>query len=200
MRKQLSGAALATFALMTTAAAAYRAGEVKIAFVDTAVLQQQAPGRAEAEGQMRAIDGELQKKGKPLRDSGQALQKLAQAEMAKTDTAGRGKRMQVLMSADSALQLKVQELQQQAQQQSQAIVGPIIQNIRNSLDLIREEGGYTAIFDIGQTGGASEVVAWDKNLDITYKVIARMKIEAAKPKPPSKVPVPKSGGGGGLPK
>src|SRR5688572_17764098 len=112
MRKQLAGGTWEDFRLMKTGAAVYGAGEQRIGFVDTNVLMSQAPGRAEAEAQFKAAMENLQKQAKTLQDSAIALKKLYDAEMAKTDTAGRGKRVGVLETANDSLTAKGQKLQQ----------------------------------------------------------------------------------------
>jgi outer membrane protein len=197
MRKQMAGAAMATGALMLTGAAAYRAAEVKVAFVNVATLMEMAPGRAEAEAQLQKEGGELQKQNKVLNDSMSVLQKRAETEMGKLDSAGKAKLQKELRTAADSLEAKANKLNMAGQALQNALALPIMTLIRNSVDAIREENGYSFLVDINdQRQGGNVVVSYDKNLDITEKVIARMKIEAAKPKPASKIPLPKSGGGG----
>ena len=50
---------------------------------------------------------------------------------------------------------------------------PIMEQIQRIIDEIRSEEGYAMIFDVGATSGG--VVAADRNLDITPRVIARLK-------------------------
>jgi len=62
------------------------------------------------------------------------------------------------------------------------LVKPIMDQIRKVLDEIRQEDGYAFILDAGSEAGV--IVAADRNLDITEKVIARLKpvtASAAKP-------------------
>ena len=44
--------------------------------------------------------------------------------------------------------------------------------IRETLEEVRVEGGYTAILDVAASG---VIVAMDKNLDLTEKVIGRLR-------------------------
>jgi outer membrane protein len=64
-------------------------------------------------------------------------------------------------------------------------VKPIMDQIRKVLDDIRQEDGYAFILDAGSDAGV--IVAADRNLDITEKVITRLKpvpITAASPGAP----------------
>ena len=55
------------------------------------------------------------------------------------------------------------------------LIQPIFDRINKVLGDIRVEDGYTAILDVNPGNGAGTVVALDKNLDITDRVIARVK-------------------------
>ncbi len=59
------------------------------------------------------------------------------------------------------------------QQRQMELVKPIMDQIRKVLDDIRQEDGYAFILDAGSEAGV--IVAADRNLDITEKVIARLK-------------------------
>ena len=95
------------------------------------------------------------------------------------------------------------QMEQQMQQKQFELLQPIMNQIKAVLETIRNEEGYTFIFDVDAEGGL--IVAADKNLDITERVIARLRPAttakpdsakapaAAKPapagiKPPSKPP------------
>ena len=58
------------------------------------------------------------------------------------------------------------------------LVKPIMERVQSVIEAIRSEDGYAMIFDVGSQ--TSVIVAADKNLDITDKVMARMK---AAPRP-----------------
>jgi outer membrane protein len=56
-------------------------------------------------------------------------------------------------------------------------MAPITDAVKKVLDDIREEGGYAMIFD--NAPGASNIVSADKNLDITDRVISRLRATPA---------------------
>ena len=64
-------------------------------------------------------------------------------------------------------------LDQQMQARQVELVKPIMDQIRKVLDDIRQEDGYAFILDAGSEAGV--IVAADRNLDITEKVISRLK-------------------------
>jgi outer membrane protein len=74
-------------------------------------------------------------------------------------------------------QKRAGDLDQQMQQRQMELVKPIMDQIRKVLDDIRAEDGYAFILDAGSEAGV--IVAADRNLDITEKVISRLKPIAA---------------------
>jgi Skp family chaperone for outer membrane proteins len=73
------------------------------------------------------------------------------------------------------VQQKMQELDQTSQQRQMEINRPLVDQVKLALEDLRVEGGYTMIFDIG--GNVNPVVAWDKNLDITDRVTAKLRTQ-----------------------
>ncbi len=68
-------------------------------------------------------------------------------------------------------------------------MAPIQEEVRKVLDDIRGEDGYSLILD--HTPGQSPIVSADKNLDITDRVVARLRTLAAngmKPAAPNAKP------------
>ena len=56
-------------------------------------------------------------------------------------------------------------------------MAPIMEGLRKVLDDVRQEGGYSFIFDV--TAGAF-IVSADKNLDITDRVLSKLRLSAPK--------------------
>jgi outer membrane protein len=75
------------------------------------------------------------------------------------------------------LQTKNQQLQQQAQQRQNELMAPIMEQVKKVLDDIRLEDGYAMII----TGDPNLILSYDKNLDITDRVVARLKTVASTP-------------------
>jgi outer membrane protein len=161
----------------------------RFAYIDSRALLAQAPGRAEAEAQfqkeMQSYQQQVQKMGDSLNTMMAAYTK---AELTLSPSAKEA-RQKTIRDKEAAYQERVQGLQEQAQQRQGELMGPIMQLINTAISDVRAQDGYSFIFDVGAQGGV--VVAADTTLNITDKVLARLKTISARPA--SSVPVPNSG-------
>ena len=154
-------------------------GPQKFAYINSQVILDRAPGRAAAESTFnKEIEGyktQVQKLG----DSLQSLFADFEKNQATMTATARDAKQKELATKQQDYQGRVQQLEQQAQQRQFELVQPMMEQIRTVLEEIRNEGGYAFIFDIAAQGGS--VVAYDKNLDLTDRVISRLKPIAIKP-------------------
>ena len=152
----------------------------KFAYINSQLILDRAPGRAAAESlftkEMEGYRGQVQKLG----DSLQSLMSDFEKNQATMTAAVRDTKQKELLTKQQDYQNRVGQLEEQARQRQFELVQPMMDQIRKVLDEIRTEDGYSFIFDIAAQGGA--VVAYDKNLDITERVISRLK--PIKPAPP----------------
>lgn len=167
-------------ALVLTAAASAPVMAQKIAYVDSKVILSRAPGRQAAEDtfnkEMDASRAQVQKMGDSLQTMIADYQKV-QATLAANV---REQREGAIRKKQEDYQKRAGELDQQMQQRQMELVKPIMDQIRKVLDDIRAEDGYAFILDAGSDAGV--IVAADRNLDITEKVISRLKpVTAAAP-------------------
>lgn len=170
-------------ALVLTAASAAPAlaqGAQKIAYIDSKVVLSRAPGRQAAEDtfnkEMEASRAQVQKMGDSLQTMIADYQKV-QSTLAATI---REQREAAIRKKQEDYQNRAGALDQQMQQRQMELVKPIMDQIRKVLDEIRQEEGYAFILDAGSDAGV--IVAADRNLDITEKVISRLKpVTAAAP-------------------
>ena len=167
-------------ALVSTAAAAVPAadpavaqGPQKIAYIDSKVVLSRAPGRQAAEDmfnkEMEASRTQVQRMGDSLQTMIADYQKV-QATLAANV---REQREAAIRKKQEDYQTRAGQLDQQMQQRQVELVKPIMDQIRKVLDEIRQEDGYAFILDAGSEAGV--IVAADRNLDITEKVISRLK-------------------------
>ena len=75
-----------------------------------------------------------------------------------------------IQAKEAEYQRRTQELEQKAQARQNELVQPIIDKIKKVIEEIRAEDGYAIIFNADQ---GSPIVAADKNLDITDRVLAQ---------------------------
>jgi outer membrane protein len=155
----------------------------KFAFVNSQQILAGAPGRAEAEAafekDMAGIRTSLQK----LQDSLNTMQEAFTKEEVSLSPAAKEARLKTMREKEAAWQQQAQKLQDQAQSRQEELMAPIMENVRKVLDDVRAEGGFSFIFDVSQ---GAFIVAADKNLDITDRVVAKLRLSAPKaatPKP-----------------
>lgn len=159
--------------------------QFKIAFVNMAILLDNAPGRTQAEStyarETRSYSDQLKKMNDSLNTLFTSYQK---AEPTLT-AAQKETRQKAMRDLQGALQDKQQQLSQQAQQRQNELMAPIMEQVKKVLDDIRTEDGYAMII----TGDPNLILSYDKNLDITDRVVARLKTVASTPAPKTGAPV-----------
>ncbi|MEK7402717.1 MAG: OmpH family outer membrane protein [Gemmatimonadota bacterium] len=174
--------------LVTLAAGTAEAqAALKIAYVNPQALFQSAPGRAEAQAAyQREAEGyrtELTK----MSDALTALVSDYQKNESKLLGPEKEKRQAVIQAREDSLRARQSELEQQANERQNQLMAPIMETVRKVLEDIRAEDGYAII--LSSEPGSSPILAADKNLDITERVVARLKtLAAAKPATPAKPP------------
>lgn len=180
--------ALALAAVLTGTAKAQQAS-FKIAYVNTAALLEAAPGRAQAESTFaKETDGyraQLKSMGDSLNAVIASYQK-AEPTLSATQKSSRQKSIQQM---EQQFQDRQNELQQRASQRQNELMQPIMEQVKKVLDDIRTEDGYAMI--IANDPGQSVIVSADKNLDITDRVVARLRtLSAPKPAANGAAPAP----------
>lgn len=173
--------AVAVLAAVPSFASA-QAGQ-KFAFVNSQALLQNAPGRADAEAtfekEMTGIRTQLAK----LQDSLQAMNEAWAKEEPTLQGAAKDARLKVLREKEQKWGEQAQKLQAQAQDRQEELMQPIMENLRKVLDDVRMDGGYSFIFDVA---AGAFIVSADKNLDITERVLSKMRLSAPKAAPAAK--------------
>jgi outer membrane protein len=155
----------------------------KFGYVNSAAILAQAPGRAEAEAQfnseVKAYQGQLQR----MSDSLQLLAATFDKEAPKLDSVTRETRAKSIRTKEADYQTRARQLDEQMQNRQAELVRPLMEQLQKIIEAVRAEDNYAMIFDVGSQ--TSVIVAADKNLDITEKVMARLK---AAPKPTATKP------------
>jgi outer membrane protein len=172
-----------SFATSSAIAQVGAAAPTKVAVVDSRVIMQQAPGRADAEASFEKEVAAYRVSVQKNRDSLAALEANYRKVEATLSPAVRETRQKDLEKKGADLQEKARTMEQQMQQKQYELLQPIMDQVRKILDDIRAENGYAVIFDIGAQG--NPLVAFENNLDITERVVTRLKAApppvAAKP-------------------
>jgi outer membrane protein len=191
MRALLRAAPVA-LALLTIVSLPLSAQGVKVAYVQTSALLEQAPGRAEAEAQFEKETGGYRDQIKKMSDSLNAMVASFEKTQGTLTAANRDARSKDLQAREAEFQRRSREIEQKAQARQNELVQPILDKIKAAIEDVRVEGGYAMIFNADQ---GSPIVAVDKSLNVTDRVLARLKgstasAPAAAPRPSSTAPAP----------
>jgi outer membrane protein len=166
-----------TFAVVGASSAIVQ-GPSKFAYINSDLIMSQAPGLAQIEADLKKVLDPLEKRMRAMQDSNAALV----AEYRKTEAtltpAARLERTESYEKRSAGWTVEAEQIQQKVMDARAAASRPLMQLFKTVIDEIRAEDGYTFIFDVG--GEGQGIVAADKNLDISDKVLARLRTAAAK--------------------
>lgn len=172
MRSTLRAALFAGLSLALAAAPA-RAQTVKLGYINSAQILAQAPGRAEAEAQFDkevvAYRAQLQR----MNDSLNVMATQFDKDSPTLDSATRTRRGNAVRTREAEYQNRARMLDSTMQTRQAELVRPIMEQVQKVIEAIRTEDNYSMILDVGSQ--ASVVVAADKKLDLTDRVLARLK-------------------------
>jgi outer membrane protein len=165
------------FALATGAGSAHAQQATRIAYVNPQALFQAAPGRVEA---MAAYEKDALGYRTELTKMSDALSAMV-ADYTKNESKMLGpdkaKRQAAIQAKEDSLRTRQSELEQAANERQSQLMAPIMETVRKVLEDIRVEDGLAMI--LSAEPGSSPILAADKNLDITERVVARLRTVAA---------------------
>ena len=195
IRAALVATTMVTAAGVTATAQQGAPTPTKIAYVNTQAIFQSAPGRTEAEAQFEKDRATFGQQVKRMDDSLNTMVADYQQNMSRLDSVTRTRRETALRTKQEEFRQRAATLEEQLNQRRDALLQPIMERIRTALDQIRSEDGYAMIFNNDQQ--ASLIVSADRNLDITERVVARLRTLAANTpaaRPAAGAPVPAPSG------
>jgi outer membrane protein len=198
MRVLLRASAIAlTTSLIVVGTAAAQAPQgsaapAKIGYINSALLLQQAPGRAEAEAQFEREVGVYRQQIQRMDDSLRTLVAAFDRDAPKLDSATREKRRTSIAQRETEYQGRARGLDSTMQARQAQLVKPIMERVQGVIEAIRTEDGFSMIFDVGAQ--TNVVVAADKKLDLTDRVLARLKSQGIPPAAPASGAVPQPAG------
>jgi outer membrane protein len=205
-REVLKVAVSCAVLLLLASAASAQAGSPcangKVALVNAQRILASIPAYVQAESLLaKEADGyraELAKQKAALDSAGAAYSDKSTLLTASQKTA----EMRKLQDQNDVLQKHVADLTTKAEQRQAELLQPITGRVQEVLDGLRAELNCAIIFDVSAAGG---IASADKSLDLTDRVIERLKAADPGAKPVVKPPVkpatggikPPGGGGGG---
>jgi outer membrane protein len=164
----------------------------KIGYINSALLLQQAPGRAEAEAQFDREVGVYRLQIQRMDDSLRTMMTTFDRDSPKLDSTTRESRRTTISQKEVEYQQRARGLDSTMQARQAQLVKPIMERVQAVIETIRAEDNYSVILDVGAQ--VSVVVAADKRLDLTDRVLARLKSQGIPNAPPVSGTVPQPAG------
>src|ERR1700680_1010940 len=164
----------------------------KIGYINSAQLLAQAPGRPEAEAQFDREVGVYRLQIQRMDDSLRTMMTVFDRDAPKLDSATRETRRTSIGQKELEYQQGASGLDSTMQARQAQLVKPIMERVQTVIEAIRAEDNYAVILDVGAQ--VSVVVAADKRLDLTDRVLARLKSQGLPAAPPVSGTIPQPAG------
>jgi outer membrane protein len=170
----LTSAALTGLLVFGSAGSLTAQGNLRIGFIDSGAILEEAPGadeaRAEFDRQMERWRQELETMSTQIDSMTTAYQQQQTTLLPNVRQA----RENEIRQMQQRYQQRVDEMNKEAQDNQNALLGPILDQMNDVIEGIRTEGGYSLIFDVA----SQSIIAADPSLDLTQEVIRRLKQRA----------------------
>lgn len=161
--------ALVAMALVT-AATTVEAQTLKIGYLNSQEVLNSAPGAAEAQQrfdqEMQGYQAEIQQ----LEEELSGMQQQLQQQQLTLSPEAKANREQQLQAKLQQYQQRGQQLQDLASRRRAELVQPVMDQITEVIEQLREEGSYSLILDVA----AGSIISADPALDLTDEVIRRL--------------------------
>lgn len=142
-------------------------------YVNTQAILPLAPGADDAQ---QSFQAELTGFEDEMRTLGVEIDSLVAAyrrQEALLDQATKDQKQQEILQKQQAARVRQAELEQLSEERRQALLGPILDRVREVIEQIRAENQYSIVFDLAEAG----VVAADTALDITGAVLEGLGVD-----------------------
>lgn len=173
MRRTLF-ALMALAFLFTTGAAEAQQQTLRIAYLNSQEVMNAAPGAAEAQAQFDREMQEFQQEIQQLEDELANLQQQYQQQQLTLSPEAKANREQQIQSKIQEYQTRGAQLQERAARRRAELVQPVMDEITEIIEQLREERSYSLILDVA----AGSIVSADPALDVTEEVIRRLEARA----------------------
>jgi outer membrane protein len=174
--RNLFGATFILSGLMALAAPVSGQAQ-KIAYLDSRRIIATAPGAQDARASIEQEMQKYQAQVKVLSDSLDAIVADYQKKSVLLSPDEKSKQEQATLQKRAALQQRAQDLEDQATKRQNDLMQPVMDRIEKVIDEVRKEGGYAVVFDLA----SGSMVSADTTLDLTTRVMDRLKAAASAP-------------------
>jgi outer membrane protein len=148
----------------------------RFGYVDTRVILDAAPGRTEAEAVLQKEAAGWQAEVNKMQDQMNSMIAEFQKGQAAMTPAARDKRTKELQDKQAEFQKRNDDINTEAERRRAEVLQPILDQIKLALEDVRVAMGLDVIFDVGQN---ATLVAVNKNLNLSDRVIARLRVLGA---------------------
>ncbi|MEP6646842.1 MAG: OmpH family outer membrane protein [Saprospiraceae bacterium] len=151
-------------------------GAQKIGYVDSGSLLETMPRVKEAESNLETLGKQLQAKGQKMMTDYQTKAQDLQRRVQAGDIAPKDQDAQVAMLKDdeSKIQAFDTDMQKQLADKREALLSPILDELKTAIQTIAKDNGYTYIFD--GSPGVGVLLYADESTNITSLVKTKLGI------------------------
>ncbi|MFZ1676613.1 MAG: OmpH family outer membrane protein [Saprospiraceae bacterium] len=148
----------------------------KIGYVDSGSLLEMMPKVKEAESNLETLGKQLQAKGQKMMTDYQTKAQDLQRRVQAGDIAPKDQDAQVAMLKDDEAKIQQfdQDMQKQLSDKREALLAPILAEVKTAIQNVAKENGYTYIFD--GSPGVGVLLYADETTNITAQVKAKLGI------------------------
>lgn len=161
--------------ILVMASAVQAQANVRIGYIDSQQILNQDPSALEAQQQFEAdlarYRAEVDQIGRDLQE---LISQYEQQEAMLSETAKENRQEEIRLK-QTQYQQRISELESQAGMRQAELVEPVMERINAVIEDIRDDGGYSMIFDVAAQG----IIAADPALDLTQEVVRRLQAGAA---------------------
>jgi outer membrane protein len=149
----------------------------KIGYVDSGGLLEMMPKVKEAESTLETLGKQLQAKGQKMMQDYQTKYQDLQRRVQAGDIAPKDQDAQVAMLKDDEAKIQEfdQDMQKQLGEKREALLSPILEELRTAIQTVAKDNGYTYIFD--GSPGVGVLLYADESTNITALVKAKLGLQ-----------------------
>lgn len=146
----------------------------KIGYVDSGSLLEAMPKVKEAESNLETLGKQLQAKGQKMMTDYQTKAQDLQRRVQAGDIAPKDQDAQVAMLKDDEAKIQQfdQDMQKQLSDKREALLAPILAEVKTAIQTVAKENGYTYIFD--GSPGVGVLLYADESTNLTTLVKAKL--------------------------
>ena len=163
-----------TITLMLATALYVSAEAQKIGYVDSGSILEMMPEVKEAESTLETLGKQLQAKGQKMLQDYQTKAQDLQRRVQAGEITPKDQEAQVAMLKDDEEKIQQfdQEMQKQLADKREALLSPILEKVRNAIQTVAKDNGYTYVFD--GSPGVGVLLYADETTNITPLVKTKL--------------------------